>query len=158
MRTLTCASTAGEKRIADTGVLEAGATGLGGGGGGVAAGLGGGGTGAAAACGGGGGGAAAAGAGADSAGFSAGLALTAPGLILNSCWPALTVSPSATKISSTTPATGVGTPTVVLSVSISITFWSACTSSPTFTVNLNIYVLNEYVLLARHKFWLNIIT
>lgn len=115
------------------GTDDAGADGLGGGGGGVAgadrgaAGGGGVGTGAAAgvgagaaAAGGGGGGGAAA-----SAGLAADLPLTAPGLILNNCCPALTVSPSCTKISSTMPLIGVGTPTVVLSVSISITFSSA---------------------------------
>lgn len=58
----------------------------------VGAAVGGGGGGAAAACGG-GGGAAAAGF-ASSFGAAAGLALTSPGLSLNNCWPALTVSPS----------------------------------------------------------------
>lgn len=109
-----------------TGVDLIGAVGRGGGGGGVAVGLGGGGgvaaetagvgvgVGDGAATGSGFGGAAAA--------AAAGLPLTAPGLILNNSWPALTVSPSCTKIASITPETGVGTPTVVLSVSISITF------------------------------------
>lgn len=140
--TLTEASTACAWRIAAIGTDDAGADGFGGAGGGVAgaaAGLGAaagagaaaaGAAGLAAAGGGGGGGAAAVSV------FAAGLSLTAPGLILNNCCPDFTVSPSCTKISSITPLTGVGTPTVVLSVSISITFSSARTSSPTFTVNL----------------------
>lgn len=96
--TLTCGSAAAEIRICPTGVLDAGADGRGGGGGGVTAGAG---LGGAAACGGGGGAAAfgaaagGGGAGADS-GFAADLPLTAPGLSLNNCCPALTVSPSCT--------------------------------------------------------------
>lgn len=159
-QTLTEASTACAWRMAAIGIEDAGAWGLGGGGGGVALGVGGGG---------GGGGAAAtfgAGAGADWTGFggsgafagaAAGFPLTGPGLILNRSWPAFTVSPSLTKISSITPLTGVGTPTVVLSVSISITFWSTWTSSPTLHVNLKMTIENA-VLRMRKKHFTNYLT
>uniref|UniRef100_A0A2M4AH40 Putative glycine-rich cell wall structural protein 1 n=1 Tax=Anopheles triannulatus TaxID=58253 RepID=A0A2M4AH40_9DIPT len=126
--------------MAATGILLIGAAGFGGGGGGAAAaaGGGGGGGGAAAAAtgggGGGGGGAAAAGAGA-SAGLAAAFGASPVIFSLNNCWPALTVSPSATKISSIIPWPGAGTPTVVLSVSISMTTSSAATASPTFFSN-----------------------
>uniref|UniRef100_A0A2M4D4K7 Putative glycine-rich cell wall structural protein 1 n=1 Tax=Anopheles darlingi TaxID=43151 RepID=A0A2M4D4K7_ANODA len=127
--------------MAATGILLMGAAGFGGGGGGAAAAAGGGGGGGAAAAaaatgggGGGGGGAAAAGAGA-SAGLAAAFGASPVIFSLNNCWPALTVSPSATKISSIIPWPGAGTPTVVLSVSISITTSSAATASPTFFSN-----------------------
>jgi hypothetical protein len=72
--------------------------------------------------GGGGGGAAAAGAGsgaAATADFGAGAPDPAPTLILTSFIPGLTVEPSSTRSCSMTPATGLGTGTDVLSVSIS---------------------------------------
>ena len=50
---------------------------------------------------------------------------------------AMTVPPSVTKISDTTPADGAGTSNTTLSVSISIRIWSDDTASPTLTFHCN---------------------
>lgn len=76
-----------------------------------------------------------AGAGAAAAGAAA-LAGAAPGFILKTSWPDLTVSPLFTRIAVTTPAKGACTGIVVLSVSISMTASSAANESPTLHVNL----------------------
>lgn len=77
-----------------------------------------------------------AGAGAAAAGAAAALAGAAPGFILKTSWPDLTVSPLFTRIAVTTPAKGACTGIVVLSVSISMTASSAANESPTLHVNL----------------------
>merc|ERR1719481_1233547 len=76
----------------------------------------------------GGGGGGLVGIGAAAAGFAA---PAAPTLILRSFMPGVTVEPSSTRRASTTPATGEGTGTEVLSVSISHTTSSTSTESPT---------------------------
>lgn len=60
-----------------------------------------------------------------------------PTVIFTSSWPALTVVPSGTSAASTTPLTGLGIGTDVLSVSISKTTSSTATGSPTFLIHLN---------------------
>ena len=74
----------------------------------------------------------------DATGAAAGAAATLPSVSIRAInCSALTMPPSSTRISASTPAAGAGTSSTTLSVSISISVSSAATLSPTFFFHCN---------------------